>query len=307
MTNLKTVTPTQLVDAYDTLNPGEHRDANGNRNQADLERIFGNWLETYERDPDKALCVVKTAWGGKVTTALFRALEIKQPRTKAAMIAALTITTSIPDHMFAAVLAFGPECKHCDEPRANHPNRPDAFQEADEMANGIRRFLNEIAQVIHRSGDAEDHQALDTLYKLLDSATGEPLLCGTDRARLQQLIERDDIDSKDTELLERVLALTSTPSTPQTPNAHDGRTLWERDEIQFPRLLAEIHASGAFGFQTANETNWDDLCDSMDLTSDEILELFNRAEREWAIIKRNVLSNPPVISTTQNEARNLSI
>ena len=89
---MKTVTPAQLVDAYNQLNPGEHtipehQDASPFR--ADLERIFNNWLTLYIDNPKLAVSVGKSNWRGKVTTALFNALGIKQPKTKSAMLRAL--------------------------------------------------------------------------------------------------------------------------------------------------------------------------------------------------------------------------
>ncbi len=89
---MKTVTPAQLVDAYNELNPREHRipeHQDPASARADLERIFNNWLKRYLDNPELAISVVKTNWGGKVTTALFKALAIKQPKTKAAMLRAL--------------------------------------------------------------------------------------------------------------------------------------------------------------------------------------------------------------------------
>ena len=56
--------------------------------------------------------------------------------------------------------------------------------------------------------------------------------------------------------------------------------LWERDDIQFPRLLAEISAVGL------SEGTWDDLLESMDLKSDDLEELFDRAERRWDYLKK---------------------
>src|SRR5258708_39491778 len=97
-----TVTAAELVDAYDELNPGEHNHANlatylertnGQGDpaaaRADVEHTFSNWLKLYEVEPESALCVVKTAWRGKVTTALFKALGIKQPKAKRTMLRAL--------------------------------------------------------------------------------------------------------------------------------------------------------------------------------------------------------------------------
>lgn len=59
---------------------------------------------------------------------------------------------------------------------------------------------------------------------------------------------------------------------------------WENNKIQFPRLLAEINAVGLFKKQIEG------LCDSMDLTKDEIQELFERAEIEFEKEKRNFTS-----------------
>jgi hypothetical protein len=99
---MKTVTAAQLVDAYDELNPGEHNHTdipaylartNGQGDPAatlaDVERTFGNWLNCYELEPETAISVVKTAWAGKVTTALFKALGITQPKAKRTMLRAL--------------------------------------------------------------------------------------------------------------------------------------------------------------------------------------------------------------------------
>lgn len=63
---------------------------------------------------------------------------------------------------------------------------------------------------------------------------------------------------------------------------------WERNEFQFPRLLAEIYAVGL-----SLET-WDKLTESTDLEKEDIDELFNRAQEEWERIKQETCPiNPP--------------
>jgi hypothetical protein len=52
-------------------------------------------------------------------------------------------------------------------------------------------------------------------------------------------------------------------------------SLWARDSIQFPRLLAEINAVGLSKKQRA------DLRKSMDITDNELDDLLSRAERAW--------------------------
>jgi len=91
---MKTCTPRELADAYDTLNPEEaerqkaHLRAN-NIGITDKEREepFRNWLITYKSNPFVGLATKN--WYGKVTSALFLALGIKQPKTKQAMFESL--------------------------------------------------------------------------------------------------------------------------------------------------------------------------------------------------------------------------
>jgi hypothetical protein len=56
--------------------------------------------------------------------------------------------------------------------------------------------------------------------------------------------------------------------------------LWLDDSIQFPRLLDEIRAT--------QELDYAALCDSMDLTSEEIDELFDRAMAKWEVQKASL-------------------
>ena len=58
---------------------------------------------------------------------------------------------------------------------------------------------------------------------------------------------------------------------------------WNKNSIQFPRLINEIEAIGLTDEQHNN------LCDSMDLEPEDIDELFDRAQREFDNIKRDVL------------------
>lgn len=64
---------------------------------------------------------------------------------------------------------------------------------------------------------------------------------------------------------------------------HDESTcptlLWQKNDIQFPRLLAEIHALGL------TDTQKFLLAKSMDLEPEQIDELLNRAEAEFERLK----------------------
>jgi hypothetical protein len=54
---------------------------------------------------------------------------------------------------------------------------------------------------------------------------------------------------------------------------------WTKDEYQFPRLLSEIMAEGM------GEELWDKLLGAMDIESDDLSELFDRAQRKWEQVK----------------------
>lgn len=60
---------------------------------------------------------------------------------------------------------------------------------------------------------------------------------------------------------------------------HEPSTTWERNDIQFPRLIAAIKAVGLGPEQVR------DLCASMDITTDELHELFDCAEEEFEAMK----------------------
>lgn len=66
------------------------------------------------------------------------------------------------------------------------------------------------------------------------------------------------------------------------PRAENADTcLWARNELQFPRLLAEIAATQALDLVALSE--------SMDLEEDAIDELIERAQTEWATAKAELL------------------
>jgi hypothetical protein len=55
---------------------------------------------------------------------------------------------------------------------------------------------------------------------------------------------------------------------------------WENNSIQFPRLIEEAQAAGAFTTEVIAE-----MADSMDLETHEVHELLVRAQRAWEQIK----------------------
>lgn len=61
---------------------------------------------------------------------------------------------------------------------------------------------------------------------------------------------------------------------------------WNNDSIQFPRLIDELEAAGAFTKQV-----YEDLSASMDLSKREISELISRAQNEWERIKKQWLED----------------
>jgi len=69
--------------------------------------------------------------------------------------------------------------------------------------------------------------------------------------------------------------------------------LWDDDELQFARLLAEAELSGAFTIEVVQ-----DLQTSMDLNEDDIHELLERAQQTWDDAKER-LWLPTQTTTTQ--------
>lgn len=59
------------------------------------------------------------------------------------------------------------------------------------------------------------------------------------------------------------------------------RDVWEDDSVQFPRLLAEIAA-------TQDKLDIPALAQAMDLSTEEVGELFDRAQDEWERVKIRV-------------------
>ena len=53
---------------------------------------------------------------------------------------------------------------------------------------------------------------------------------------------------------------------------------WDNDEIQFPRLISEILAT--------QDINYELLGASMNLSVDQVKELFARADQKWEMIKK---------------------
>ena len=67
------------------------------------------------------------------------------------------------------------------------------------------------------------------------------------------------------------------------------KEVWKDSSIQFPRLLSEIMAVGL------SEEQWDDLLTSMDIESDELSELFERAQKLFEIHKAAILGDDRVM------------
>ena len=80
-----------------------------------------------------------------------------------------------------------------------------------------------------------------------------------------------------------------------TGQAQQPNDVWRRDDIQFPRLLAEITATQDIDIAL--------LAESMDLSFDEVVELFDRAEAAWEASKAAlcpVRTPAPAMISAQN-------
>lgn len=58
---------------------------------------------------------------------------------------------------------------------------------------------------------------------------------------------------------------------------------WLNNEIQFPRLIAELEATGAFTNAVLR-----DVSEEMDLRVDDVCSLIDRAQKEWDEIKEKI-------------------
>ena len=66
----------------------------------------------------------------------------------------------------------------------------------------------------------------------------------------------------------------------------DPNVNWRNNAIQYPRLLAEVFAIELFPEQ------YKQLADAMDLSFDQLDELFARAQAEWEVIKSETKDTP---------------
>jgi|SRR5215213_9917053 hypothetical protein len=69
-------------------------------------------------------------------------------------------------------------------------------------------------------------------------------------------------------------------------------SLWDRNDIQYPRFIAEILATGAL-----TEAVRTLICDSMDLEPEELNELCTRAENDWIQVKTTFCYSPKPAKT----------
>lgn len=58
---------------------------------------------------------------------------------------------------------------------------------------------------------------------------------------------------------------------------------WKNNEIQFPRLIAEIKAAGVFH----SDTFVDRICISMNIDREDLEELIDRACAQWDEIEKH--------------------
>lgn len=61
---------------------------------------------------------------------------------------------------------------------------------------------------------------------------------------------------------------------------------WADDEVQFARLLEELVGIGILDF--LKDKGWKDLEESMDLKREQIMKIFDRAEKAWTTAKKDL-------------------
>lgn len=85
--------------------------------------------------------------------------------------------------------------------------------------------------------------------------------------------------------------MTKTKQSELSTTKPTAQPFWERNDIQFARLLAEISASGALTDEIHNT-----LLESMDLQPDELHQLVSRAEQSWTDIKSALITQPSLVN-----------
>ena len=75
---------------------------------------------------------------------------------------------------------------------------------------------------------------------------------------------------------------------PVVPKTEMNKELWRDSSIQFPRLIAELNAIALTSEQIK------EICDSMDISSDELCEIFERANTLWEVAKARSLNDEAV-------------
>jgi hypothetical protein len=78
---MKTVTSKSLANSYVQLYPEELVSPNNSPRAcfSQIEEILENWLFRYSHLPETTIS--NSSWNGKVTKALFHALEIRKPKS----------------------------------------------------------------------------------------------------------------------------------------------------------------------------------------------------------------------------------
>lgn len=71
-------------------------------------------------------------------------------------------------------------------------------------------------------------------------------------------------------------------------------TTWNNNAVQYPRLLAEVIA-------TQVNLDLNVLAESMDLTREEVAELFDRAQDEWEAIKQGTRPTVEMLVTVNRD------
>lgn len=62
---------------------------------------------------------------------------------------------------------------------------------------------------------------------------------------------------------------------------------WKNNQLQYPRLIAEMEAAGVFDREMLST-----LTEEMDLTSDEVMDLVGRAQKDWDRTKQGIVGAP---------------
>lgn len=172
----------RLALAYKELFPNEF----DLENLPEVEHAFTNWLERFNKTPEKAIATKN--WAGKVTQALFHALGVTQPKTKRDMLAALK-----NPQMAVRIVEYTLDYVHRVQVAVPSCSDADAIAKAEEAFDNAT-IWDDVPSMPLLYDDYEETQDNTLVFKVVDVVKGMEYLPPQDpsaRAYHQNMAAKD--------------------------------------------------------------------------------------------------------------------